>query len=162
MYYRIIYNLFAIVFLFLIVHYQGALIDVTLFNTTSISKTLGYLIVFTGTIITLLSFKNYSILEFLGFDFKPERKQVYILNINGLNKYVRHPLYFATLLLAWGYLLVKPTVAILIMNSVISLYLIIGTKIEEQKLILEFGEKYKNYIKEVPMLIPKFKNLNSS
>ena len=156
LYYRIGYNIIAVFSLFLIVYYQGKLPAVSLFKTTVFNKTLGYIGVFLGFLFTILSFKNYSILEFLGFDFKQEIKQVYTLNTTGLNKYVRHPLYFATLLLVWGYFLLEPTVSILIMNLVVTLYLIIGTKIEERKLVDEFGEKYKDYMNNVPMLLPWF------
>jgi protein-S-isoprenylcysteine O-methyltransferase Ste14 len=103
----------------------------------------------------LIAFKNYSGQEFLGLDFnKKEKQQNPSLTTSGLNKYVRHPLYFASVLIVWGYFLAKPDVTILIMTSVISVYLIIGTKLEEQKLIKEFGEQYKAYIKKVPMLLP--------
>jgi protein-S-isoprenylcysteine O-methyltransferase Ste14 len=36
----------------------------------------------------------------------------------------------------------------------LTVYIIIGTKLEEKKLVLEFGEAYIKYQKEVPMLIP--------
>ena len=35
-----------------------------------------------------------------------------------------------------------------------TVYIIIGTKLEEKKLVLEFGETYIKYQTEVPMLIP--------
>jgi protein-S-isoprenylcysteine O-methyltransferase Ste14 len=39
-------------------------------------------------------------------------------------------------------------------NVVLTIYVIIGTKLEERKLVLEFGDTYIQYQKEVPMLIP--------
>jgi protein-S-isoprenylcysteine O-methyltransferase Ste14 len=37
---------------------------------------------------------------------------------------------------------------------ILSAYLLIGTLLEERKLVLEFGEKYKAYQRQVSMLIP--------
>jgi len=37
---------------------------------------------------------------------------------------------------------------------VLTAYIIIGTRLEEKKLVLEFGESYTKYQHEVPMLIP--------
>jgi protein-S-isoprenylcysteine O-methyltransferase Ste14 len=42
----------------------------------------------------------------------------------------------------------------LVINTLLTLYVIIGTWLEERKLVLEFGEAYLQYQKEVPMLIP--------
>jgi protein-S-isoprenylcysteine O-methyltransferase Ste14 len=42
----------------------------------------------------------------------------------------------------------------IIVNIILTIYVIIGTILEEKKLILEFGEAYKQYQKKVPMLIP--------
>jgi protein-S-isoprenylcysteine O-methyltransferase Ste14 len=38
---------------------------------------------------------------------------------------------------------------------IIAIYLPIGIIFEEQKLVKEYGDRYKKYQKEVPMLIPK-------
>ena len=48
----------------------------------------------------------------------------------------------------------------LIINMILSIYLVIGTFLEERKLVLEFGDKYQAYQLQVSMLIP-FKWLES-
>ncbi|MFT4762895.1 MAG: protein-S-isoprenylcysteine O-methyltransferase Ste14 [Flavobacteriales bacterium] len=82
-------------------------------------------------------------------------KIVGALNISNLNQYVRHPLYFAALFIFWGLLLAVPSTGILAITLVSTAYLIIGTKLEEGKLIQEFEEAYRLYQKDVPMLIPR-------
>ena len=42
----------------------------------------------------------------------------------------------------------------IVANSVLTIYIIIGTVLEERKLVLEFGDTYIRYQREVPMLIP--------
>lgn len=78
------------------------------------------------------------------------------LHISGIHRYVRHPLYLGTFLFIWGLFIVFPTLSLLISNSVITIYTLIGIKLEEKKLVLEFKEQYKAYQKTVPKLIPKF------
>ncbi len=79
------------------------------------------------------------------------------LQQKGLHKYVRHPLYFGTLLFVWGLFLLLPFLSNLIAVVVLTIYVLIGIHLEEQKLILEYGEKYKQYSKNVPKLIPKIR-----
>jgi len=45
----------------------------------------------------------------------------------------------------------------IVVNIVLTVYIIIGTILEEKKLVLEYGETYIQYQKEVPMLIPFIK-----
>ena len=42
----------------------------------------------------------------------------------------------------------------IVTNIILIIYVVIGTKLEEKKLVLEFGDAYVKYQKEVPMLIP--------
>jgi protein-S-isoprenylcysteine O-methyltransferase Ste14 len=73
------------------------------------------------------------------------------LNKSGILKYIRHPWYTGALLIIWArdiYL------SVIIENVIITLYMIIGTYWEEQKLVHEFGESYREYKKQVSMFIP--------
>jgi protein-S-isoprenylcysteine O-methyltransferase Ste14 len=79
------------------------------------------------------------------------------LSTKGLNAYVRHPMYFATLLVIWGMFVIIPNNYVLITAVITTLYLLPGIYLEEQKLIVEFGQSYKEYKKNVPMLLPKFR-----
>ncbi|MCX6138559.1 MAG: hypothetical protein NTV54_13815 [Ignavibacteriales bacterium] len=70
---------------------------------------------------------------------------------NGLLGIVRHPMYFALILYLWSQTF---RVMDVVTNTVLTIYVLIGTKLEEDKLILEFGDTYVKYQREVPMLIP--------
>lgn len=107
-----------------------------------------------GTVIILLALKNYDLLEFSGLGkAKPNED----LRVNGLNKFVRHPLYSGIFLLVWGMYLATMEANFSIIAAVTSIYIYFGTKLEERKLVDQFGEKYLKYRKEVPMFVPKIR-----
>jgi protein-S-isoprenylcysteine O-methyltransferase Ste14 len=74
------------------------------------------------------------------------------LVVNGLYRWVRHPLYTCGLLFIW----LSPHMSLnwLAFDLSASLYILIGIQFEERKLLAEFGENYTNYRKLTPMLIP--------
>ncbi|MEN8173315.1 MAG: isoprenylcysteine carboxylmethyltransferase family protein, partial [Chloroflexota bacterium] len=77
------------------------------------------------------------------------------LTIRGLYHWVRHPLYSAGLLFIW--LTPLMTLNILALNIGLTLYIIIGTRFEERRLCVEFGDAYAAYQEEVPMLVPRIR-----
>jgi protein-S-isoprenylcysteine O-methyltransferase Ste14 len=102
-------------------------------------------------------FFNYDSLSFFGIrqilNFGKQGKNVPSEEIkrNGLLGLMRHPMYFALIVYLWCNINTLPD---LIVNTILTIYIIIGTKLEEKKLVLEFGETYIKYQHEVPMLIP--------
>jgi protein-S-isoprenylcysteine O-methyltransferase Ste14 len=81
---------------------------------------------------------------------RPERTVP--LSIKGPYRWVRHPLYFSTLVLIWSCPVV--TADRLLFNIIFTLWIVIGTKLEERDLVTEFGSAYREYQRKVPMLIP--------
>ena len=73
------------------------------------------------------------------------------LDTSGVLGMTRHPWYLATMLLIWGR---QMDVSTIIINLILTSYLIVGTYLEEKKLLREFGENYRNYQNKVSMLIP--------
>ena len=69
-----------------------------------------------------------------------------------LYRWVRHPLYFGTLLAFWS----APTMSLghLLFSALFSVYILIGVRHEERDLVRLFGEAYRSYQAAVPMLIP--------
>lgn len=104
--------------------------------------------------------KNYDMLQFLGISQLKQNNpsggigQSGSFKQTGILRYIRHPWYLATILILWAVGLNGLVMSKLIMNSVLTLYVIIGTILEEKKLVSEFGDTYKEYQKKVPMLIP--------
>jgi protein-S-isoprenylcysteine O-methyltransferase Ste14 len=73
------------------------------------------------------------------------------LDTSGVLGITRHPWYLATILFIWARQL---DVSAILVNGILTFYLIVGTYLEEKKLIGEFGEIYLAYQKRVSMLIP--------
>lgn len=72
---------------------------------------------------------------------------------DGLLRLIRHPWYLAAIILIWSRSQ-SVTTAELVTDLVFTLYLIIGTVLEERKLVRQFGEHYRQYQQEVSMLFP--------
>ena len=72
--------------------------------------------------------------------------------ICGPYRWVRHPLYFLCLLMIWS----CPDISIdrLLFNILWTLWMVIGTVLEERDLVADFGQAYRDYQRKVPMLIP--------
>lgn len=77
------------------------------------------------------------------------------LVVGGLYRWVRHPLYSAGLAFIW--LMPVMTRNLLALNLGITVYIVLGAWFEEQKLLLEYGEAYRQYQRTTAMLIPGFR-----
>jgi len=72
--------------------------------------------------------------------------------VRGPYRWVRHPLYLVVLLLIWSF----PDITLdrLLFNISWTVWVVIGTMLEERDLVEEFGNAYREYQKHVPMLVP--------
>lgn len=101
------------------------------------------------------------VLTFLGIrqwlEFDPQRStpQPEKLVVNGLYRWVRHPLYTCTYLFLW----LAPTMTwnVLALNLGVTAYMWIGSIFEEHKLVEQFGQAYEEYHARTPRLIPGLK-----
>lgn len=77
------------------------------------------------------------------------------LVVDGLHRYVRHPLYTTSLIVLW---LISPmTINRLAFDIGVTIYFFIGSIFEERKLVREFGDVYREYQRTVPRLIPRLR-----
>lgn len=154
-YYRLFYNSLATLLLLPCVAQYFSLEKMDLLNK---SWTIwpGILLSIAGLIWVIKALNGYDLGEFSGISQlnKVQKPKHNVLKTNGLNALVRHPLYFGTLLLVWGMFLIFPNNAAQIIASLTTLYLIVGTILEERKLEQQFGDVYRSYRTQVPMLIP--------
>lgn len=149
-YYRISYNLIAIAGLIPLLYGSIFLPDPLLFASAWLVP-LGIFLLITGLVLLYLAFKAFDGAEFLGLkkEMKPE------LVFTGMYQYVRHPLYFATIVLILGLFLLVPTQKMLLVLLISYGYILIGYRLEERKLVEVFGDKYLDYQKRVKAIIPR-------
>ena len=75
----------------------------------------------------------------------------------GIYAKVRHPIYLSGLILSLGFTLIAGNLYGLLFFILSLVAIVIRIKKEERELIKKFGEEYKQYAKETPLLIPKLK-----
>ncbi len=155
-FYRMFFVLFSVILLLPLISYTNQL-DTNIIITYSPpldiirnALTLGSLAMFFWAF-----FLDYDSLSFFGIrqimSFGKKTNPPGELKRNGLLGVVRHPMYFALIIYLWCQVF---TMADIIVNIVLTIYVIMGTIVEEKKLISEFGDAYVKYQQEVPMLIP--------
>jgi protein-S-isoprenylcysteine O-methyltransferase Ste14 len=71
---------------------------------------------------------------------------------HGPYRWVRHPLYFSSLLLLWSF--PDLTLDRLLLNLLFTVWVIVGTLLEEGKLLATYDDAYRSYQRRVPMMIP--------
>jgi protein-S-isoprenylcysteine O-methyltransferase Ste14 len=76
-----------------------------------------------------------------------------LLSIRGPYRWVRHPLYLFMILMIWS--CPDLTGDRLLFNGLWTVWIVIGSILEERDLVLEFGDTYREYQRKVPMLIPR-------
>ncbi|MGR3812125.1 methyltransferase family protein [Jiulongibacter sp. NS-SX5] len=114
----------------------------------------GGLIAGLGLALLRKAFSSYDSRLFFGLSNTEDDSES--LKTSGLLSQMRHPLYTATLMILWGWLIFSPTYQNLSLASSLTIYILIGIKWEEKKLIKQYGEAYREYMEKTPMLIPKF------
>jgi methanethiol S-methyltransferase len=160
-FYRLFYIIISFVLLIPLLNFS-AQIDHEVIITYSPAMTIVRYILITGSLFMFFwaFFFNYDSLSFFGIrqilNYKKikETNQPCELKKNGLLGIMRHPMYFALIIYLWCQTF---RMADIVVNSVLTIYVIIGTILEEKKLVLEFGDVYKIYQKEVPMIVPFIK-----
>jgi methanethiol S-methyltransferase len=153
-YYRLLYSLFAFLLLVVIVVYELQLPSRWLWRMPLALQLIAVIPALAGLVIMGICIRRY-FFYLSGIDVLfPQRETAIQLVTGGLNRYVRHPLYFGTLLALWSFFLIFPELSYLITCSSITVYTWIGTLWEEKKLQKEFGAAYRAYQQQVPMLLP--------
>jgi protein-S-isoprenylcysteine O-methyltransferase Ste14 len=158
-FYRLFFNLVAFTTFLPLLFYSKSLKGPVLFRWE------GYLtIIQIALLIIVISLfisggLKYDMLEFLGIRQIKTGKSHYTLSesgdidTTGILSITRHPWYLAAIIFVWIFNR-EIYFATLIVNIILTLYLIIGTILEERKLIIELGDIYLEYRKKVSMLFP--------
>jgi len=157
-YYRLFYNLISLVLIIPLLKYTDHLDSTIIINYGLPLTIVRYILISASILIFLWAFFiDYDSLSFFGIrQIINQNRTKNIESSEGLKKsgllgLVRHPMYLALIIYLWCQTF---TLAGIVVNIVLTIYVFVGTCLEEKKLVIEFGETYKNYQNEVPMIIP--------
>ncbi len=166
-FYRLLYNLFSFATFIPVMLYTWSISGEYFFEWGGYLKILRFAMIISAIILIIFSLKEYDWLQFIGLrQILNDRAHCTMnssgsINDSGVLGIMRHPLYTSVFLLLWAG---KLNLTLLIVNIILSIYLVIGTKLEEQKLVAEFGSDYLEYKKRVSMYFPAkwiYKNFSS-
>ncbi|NIP74081.1 MAG: hypothetical protein GWO16_14160 [Gammaproteobacteria bacterium] len=100
--------------------------------------------------------RYYSGAEFLGLRQWREHRRTpqdqEAFRLSPLHRFVRHPWYGLGLAILWTR---DMDLALLTTAVAITIYLVVGSKLEERTLVRYHGEAYRRYLEQVPGLIPR-------
>jgi len=158
-FYRLFFNSFSVGTLVPLLMYTYSVerkIEL-LFTWEGYMRILQYCLIALAAILVTTGARHYSMPQFLGMQQILRKRSGNAMtesgefDLSGVLGVVRHPWYVAVFILLWASNLNRTGI---IINLILSAYLVIGTFLEERKLVLEFGDKYKVYQRQVSMFIP--------
>ncbi|HMO32980.1 MAG TPA: NnrU family protein [Lacibacter sp.] len=148
--YRLFYNLFAgsTLLAALWVHRQT---DSPLLYQPGTGHTVAAIcLLAAGAGVLLAAFRNFRLRSFAGL----EREDYSALVTGGIHRLIRHPLYTGTALLLLGWCLQDPLLKNFLLLALTLLYIGVGSRLEEHKLLQLYGEAYRQYRQQVPAFLP--------
>ena len=154
--YRLIYNVLAILLLIPQLYLIYAVPSTNIWQWSGELKFLANLLAFAALIGFVWSLKYYNSMDFLGLSQLKQGNSntTFQFTLSPLHQYVRHPWYFFALVLIWTR---DMNAHFLISACCMTVYFIAGSIYEERKLVVEYGQIYRNYQCAVPRLIPSFR-----
>lgn len=110
-----------------------------------------------GVVVLLLALREYDLGRFSGLAQIRAHKAGITLSedepliTGGLHRFVRHPLYLGVYLILWGGATGDFGLATAVWGSV---YLVIGAGFEDRKLLVLYGDEFRDYKGRIPAVIP--------
>jgi len=161
-FYRIFYVSISLVLLIPLIDYTAQLDNKVIINYGMALTIVRYILI-SGSLLMFFwaFFFNYDTLSFFGIRQALNFGKIKKINPsedvkkNGLLGIIRHPMYLAVMIILWCQIF---TMSDIIVSTILTIYIIIATRLEEKKLVSEFGDAYVNYQQQVPMFIPFSKN----
>jgi methanethiol S-methyltransferase len=154
-YYRLIYNILALILIIPIILYQFSFSSEILLEKSFLNQLLGGLMMASGLFLASKALMSYNLKEFIGIQYLQQSSKPSTLRKDELSSIVRHPLYLGIIVFLWGWFGFSGLLSSLVTALSLTVYIRIGIYFEERKLVEEFGKEYRKYQEEVPMLIPR-------
>jgi protein-S-isoprenylcysteine O-methyltransferase Ste14 len=156
-YYRLFFNAVSVLTIVPVVLFVYSVRTRPLFSWDGYLRIVQVLMMGTSFLLFFLGARHYDARQLLGIKQIQEGTSDKAithsgkLDTSGVLGMIRHPWYSAGMFLIWSG---QMDVSTIIVNILLTAYLIVGTLLEERKLVREFGEEYRDYQKRVSMFIP--------
>lgn len=155
-FYRLFFNTVSLVLLVPVLWYSRTLEGEPVVRWEGAWRIARYALVLVGFLLLVAGGRHYSLRRFFGISQLRRRSPGGLATGGGIDSsgvlgLVRHPWYTAVLVLLWARDL---DVAGLVVNGVLTAYVVAGTLLEERKLVHEFGDTYRAYQERVSMFVP--------
>lgn len=147
--YRLLYVVLSTLGLLAMLLYNGSIPAGRFFESHELVRYLSLLSTTVGVMVIQSAFRQYSFKGFIGL-----KNESSVLRIEGVLKYVRHPIYAGIILIVMGFFLFIPNLPTLVSCVCILTYLPIGIYLEEKKLVAAYGDAYIDYRSKVSALLP--------
>ena len=158
-FYRLLYNFLSISTVIPLIYYSYNLKGEVIFIWQGYILLIKYILLIITLILLLAGYLKYDMSAFIGIkQIKSGKKYPALsstgeIDSSGILGIIRHPWYLAALIFIWiNYR--EMHVSRLIVNIILTIYLVMGTILEERKLIIELGDDYRKYMSKVSMLFP--------
>ncbi|TKB11834.1 isoprenylcysteine carboxylmethyltransferase family protein [Desulforhopalus sp. IMCC35007] len=158
-FYRLMYNLLSGVSLLPLVWFTLADGGAIVFSWSGPAVVLRFICIVLALLCFFEGARGYDMGSFLGVKQIRENEDSLLLGGDasfsefGVFALVRHPWYVGSLLFVWSILTTyhEKSFAVAV---ILSVYLIVGTFLEERKILAEHGEMYRRYKERVSMFVP--------
>ena len=155
-FYRLFFNSVAVLTLIPMLWYSQSLTREAIVRWEGAWLVPKYLLLACGILLVVSGGRHYSLGQFAGISQLRGATSGGLATGGGLDSsgvlgLVRHPWYTAVVLLLWTHDL---DMAALVGNGVLTVYIVVGTLLEERKLVHEFGDTYRHYQRRVSMFVP--------
>lgn len=165
-FYRLFYVLVSLILIIPLINYTSQIDNTVIIVYEPPFSVIRYILV-AGSLIMFFwafffdydSLSFWGIRQILNFRKTKETNTPGGIKRNGLLGIMRHPMYLALIIFLWCQTFRAVDI---VTNTLLTIYVIVGTILEEKKLVLEFGDEYRKYQREVPMLIPFTKRSNAA
>jgi methanethiol S-methyltransferase len=155
-FYRLFFDVVATVLLVPVVAFSLSLRGSPVVRWAGPWLAVRYALVVVGVLLFVAGGRHYDLKQFLGIAQLRGTPTGGLATGGGIDSsgvlgVIRHPWYSGLLLLFWAR---DMDVAGLVVSGVLTVYVFVGTLLEERKLVHEFGDAYRSYQRQVSMFVP--------
>ncbi len=156
-FYRLVYNLIAVATVTPLALYTIALDGKPIFRWNGLLDPIKYLLLAASLFLFIAGARQYDLSRILGTaqiragETGRSPSEQHAFTTSGILGIIRHPWYAAGIMMVWSK---DFSLFGLLVNTVLSTYLVAGAFLEERKLLREFGDRYREYQGKVSMMFP--------